>query len=67
MNEIGSQIKVEGTLLRDGASFAIRGQRGVIFHLQLQRVPVDHVEKRVRVKGVLIAQFVIEAEGVTSI
>lgn len=52
-----------GTLVRDGGGFALRGPRGVLFHLQLQRVPVDHVEKRVRVVGVLIGDHLIEADG----
>lgn len=51
-------------LVRDGAGFAIRAERGVLFHLQLHRVPVDHVEKRVRVVGRLIGERLIEADGV---
>ena len=60
----GDPITLEGTLIRDGAGFAIRAERGVIYHLQLHRVPVDHVEKRVRVVGMLIGERLIEAEGV---
>lgn len=64
MAGIGDRIELEGTLIRDGAGFAIRAQRGVVYHLQLHRVPVDHVEKRVRVAGTLIEERLIEAEGV---
>jgi hypothetical protein len=60
----GEPIQIEGTLIRDGAGFAIRAERGVIYHLQLHRVPVDYVEKRVRVVGTLIEERVIETEGV---
>jgi len=64
MTGIGDHIELEGTLIRDGAGFALRAERGAIYHLQLHRVPVDHVEKRVRVTGTLIAERLIEAEGV---
>lgn len=64
MAGIGDHIELEGTLVRDGAGFALRAERGVIYHLQLHRVPVDHVEKRVRVAGTLIEERLIEAEGV---
>jgi hypothetical protein len=64
MAETGDPIEITGTLIRDGASFALRAERGVIYHLQLHRVPVDHVEKRVRVVGTLIEDRLIEAEGV---
>ena len=36
----------------------------MIYHLHLHRVPVDHVEKRVRVTGMLIGERLIEADGV---
>ena len=65
MAEIGDHIEMTGTLIRDGAGFALRVERGAIYHLQLHRVPVDHVEKPVRVAGILIEARVIEAEGVT--
>lgn len=64
MAEIGDHIELTGTLIRDGAGFALRAERGVIYHLQLHRVPVDHVEKQVRVAGTLIEERLIEAEGV---
>jgi len=64
MAQIGEPIDLTGTLVRDGAGFGLRAERGVIYHLQLQRVPVDHVEKQVRVAGILIGERLIEAEGV---
>jgi hypothetical protein len=64
MTQAGDPIEIEGTLVRDGAGFALRGERGVLYHLQLHRVPVDHVEKLVRVTGVLVSERLIEAEGV---
>jgi hypothetical protein len=64
MAQTGDNIELEGMLVRDGAGFAIRVERGVLFHLQLHRVPVDHVEKRVRVVGTLIGEKLVEADGV---
>jgi hypothetical protein len=64
MTGIGDTIELEGTLVRDGAGFALRAGRGVLYHLQLHRVPVDHVEKRVRVVGTLIGEHLVEADGV---
>ena len=64
MSDIGSPVDMTGTLVRDAGGFALRGPRGVLFHLHLHRVPVDHVEKRVRVVGTLIGDHLIEAEGV---
>lgn len=64
MTQIGEPIQIEGTLVRDGGGFALRAERGLLYHLQLHRVPVDHVEKRVRVVGTLIGERLIEAEGV---
>ncbi len=64
MTGIGEHIDLTGTLIRDGGSFALRAERGVVYHLQLQRVPVDLMEKRVRVVGTLIEERLIEAEGV---
>lgn len=62
--QIGDHIALFGTLVRDGAGFALRVERGALYHLQLNRVPVDHVEKRVRVAGMLIGERLIEADGV---
>lgn len=66
MIRIGDRVELCGTLIRDAAGFALRAERGVIFHLQLGRVPVEHVEKRVRIVGTLIADGLIEAEGVAT-
>ena len=65
MAEIGDQIELSGTLIRDGGGFAVRVERGVLFHLQLHRVPVDQVEKRVQIAGILIGERLIEVESLT--
>lgn len=64
---IGSSIDETGTLTRDGGAFVLRRDAGGSYYLQLHRVPVDAVEKRVRVIGVLIAPDLVSADGVAAI
>jgi hypothetical protein len=64
MNKIGSKIDETGTLIREGASFALRRDAGGRFRLDLHRVPVDEVEKRVRIRGVLVADNLVDVDGV---
>ncbi|HWW63703.1 MAG TPA: DUF5818 domain-containing protein [Sphingomonadaceae bacterium] len=63
---IGDRISETGTLVRDGGGFALRRDAGGRFRLDLHRVPVDHVEKRVRVTGVLIGEDLVEVIGVAA-
>lgn len=51
-------------LLRDGGGFVLKRDAGGLYTLELQRTPVDLVEKRVRLVGVLTAPGHVEAEGV---
>ena len=53
-----------GRLLRDEAGFLLQRDLGGTYRLVLLRVPVDHVEKRVRVRGWHAGEGVIEVEGV---
>lgn len=64
MTTIGRTIDETGTLVRDGAAFFLRRDAGGRYELQLRRVPVDHVEKRVRVIGTMIGEGLVSAEGV---
>lgn len=64
MTEIGAGVDETGRLLRDGAGFLLQRDSGGIFRLVLLRVPVDHVEKRVRVQGYYAGEGVVEVEGV---
>ena len=47
---IGTRIDETGTLLRDGGAFYLRRDAGGRYQLELQRTPVDLVEKRVRLE-----------------
>ncbi|WP_380786084.1 DUF5818 domain-containing protein [Sphingomonas sp. R86521] len=62
----GSRIDETGTLIRQGGAFALRRDLGGIYLLELQRVPVDHVEKRVRVIGTLSGPDLVSVDGVAA-
>jgi len=64
MDITDQRIDEVGTLVRDGGGFALRRDVGGRYQLHLQRVPVDEVEKRVRVIGTLIGDDLVEVDGV---
>ena len=64
MPTIGSPIEETGMLIRDGGGFALKRDSGGRYRLELHRTPVDHVEKRVRVTGLLIEDDLVNVEGV---
>ncbi|MDO7841742.1 DUF5818 domain-containing protein [Sphingomonas immobilis] len=64
MASIGTRINETGTLIRDGGAFFLRRDAGGRFELELHRVPIDHVEKRVRVIGTLVGDNIVNADGV---
>ncbi|PZU09125.1 DUF5818 domain-containing protein [Sphingomonas sp.] len=54
-----------GILIREGGSFWLRRDAGGRYLLELPRMPVDEVEKRVRVIGILSAEGLVMVEGVS--
>ncbi|RYF19753.1 MAG: hypothetical protein EOO77_09445 [Oxalobacteraceae bacterium] len=62
---IGARIDELGTLIRDGGAFYLRRDLGGRYLLELQRTPVDLVEKRVRLVGTLVGPDLVNADGVT--
>lgn len=66
MIEIGAGVDEIGRLLRDDGGFLLQRDGGGSYRLVLLRVPVDHVEKRVRVRGVYVGEGIVEAEGVAA-
>ncbi len=64
MTDIGAGVDETGRLLRDEAGFLLQRDAGGVYRLELLRVPVDHVEKRVRVRGFYAGHGVVEADGV---
>ena len=64
MTTIGTKVDETGTLIRDGGAFFLRRDLGGRYQLELQRTPVDLVEKRVRLVGTLVAPDLVSADGV---
>ncbi len=64
MTDIGTRIDEAGTLIRDGGAFYLRRDLGGRYQLELQRTPVDLVEKRVRLVGTLVGKDLVNADGV---
>lgn len=64
MTPIGMRIEESGTLIREGGGFALRRDQGGRWKLDLHRVPVDHVEKRVRVSGVVVGDGLIDVVAI---
>jgi hypothetical protein len=59
-----SAVDETGTLTREGGGFYLRRDAGGVYALRLARMPVDLVEKRVRVRGTLIDAALVEVDGV---
>jgi hypothetical protein len=57
-------IDETGMLLRVGGGFSLKRDAGGLWRLDLHRVPVDLVGKRVRVIGVRTGGDVVDVEGV---
>jgi hypothetical protein len=61
---VNRPIDETGMLLRDGGGFVLKRDMGGLYSLELHRMPVDLVEKRVRLVGVETAPGHVEADGV---
>ena len=60
----GDWIDETGMLLREGGGFVLQRDAGGRWQLALGRMPVDLVEKRVRIVGIDAGDGVVETEGV---
>jgi hypothetical protein len=65
MNAIGTRADETGTLLRDAGGFQLRRDLGGRWKLDLHRVPVDHIEKRVRITGTIVGDDLVDVDGVS--
>jgi len=61
---IGMPVDEIGTLIHDSGAFYLRRDLGGRYELELQRPPVDLVEKRVRLVGTLVGPALVNADGV---
>ena len=66
MTAIGSRLDGIGTLIRDRGAFYLRRELGGRYQLELHRTPVDLVEKRVRLVGILVGPDLVDADGVAA-
>jgi len=64
VTDIGASVDETGRLIRDAAGFLLQRDLGGSYRLVLLRVPVDLVEKRVRVRGFHAGDGIVEADGV---
>jgi hypothetical protein len=64
---IGTRVDEAGTLIRDGGAFYLRRDVGGRYQLELQRTPVDLVEKRVRLVGTLVGPSLVSADGLAPV
>lgn len=63
MTNIGSRVDESGTVIGDSGGFALlRDNRGY-WKLDMHRVPVDHVEKRVRISGVIVRERLVDVDA----
>jgi len=66
MTTIGKRINETGTLVREEGGFVLRRDLGGRWKLDLHRLPVDQVEKRVRITGVIVAEGLVDVDGVAT-
>jgi hypothetical protein len=62
---VAEEVDRTGWLHRDGGGFFLKGDDGAIWRLSLHRVPVDHIEKHVRIRGRRGDDGVLEIDGVS--
>lgn len=64
MIAIGTKIEESGTLIREAGGFILRRDLGGRWKLDLHRVPIDHIEKRVRITGIVVGEDLVDVAGV---
>ncbi|MEP3225210.1 MAG: DUF5818 domain-containing protein [Parasphingorhabdus sp.] len=66
MTEIPPRLDTQfsGLLVRDDSGFVLQADNGHNYRLEMIRTPIDAVEKRVIVTGLLSGPDLIEAEAV---
>ena len=60
---IGTRIDKTGALLRERAAFVLRRDLGGRRVLDLRHVPVNHVEKRVRITGTIVGDGLVDVDS----
>lgn len=62
--DAGDRIDETGLLLREGSAFYLNRDAGGRYLLTLRRVPVDEVQKQVRVIGVYAGGDIVDVDGI---
>ena len=62
--QAGDLIDAHGLLIREGGAFYLRHEAGAPCLLTLRRVPVDEVQKQVRVIGTYAGDGTIDVDGI---
>jgi hypothetical protein len=62
-----ARIGETGMLVREGGGFALRYGAGDRFRPNLHRVPVDEIEKRMRIVGTLVSEGLVDVDGVSAV
>lgn len=65
MTSIGNSVDETGTLLGEAGGFSLRRDLGGHWKLDLHRLRVDHIEKRVRITGPIVGEDLIDVDGVS--
>lgn len=63
MTAIGTRVDEIGTLIHVGGAFYLRRNVDGRYQLELHRTPVELVEKRVRLVGILVGPDLVNADG----
>lgn len=66
MSGVGTRIDESGTLFREQGGFVLRRDLGGRWMLDMHRVPFDLVEKRVRISGTVVAEGLVDVDGVAA-
>ena len=64
MLTVGAHFEDCGMLVREDGGFVLRRDIGGRVRLEVHRTPVDEIEKHVRVTGVVMAEDMIDVEGI---
>lgn len=63
MSSIGTRIEETGTLLRDGNAIVLRRDAGGRWALDMHRVTVELVDKRVCIQGIVVEDGIVDVCG----
>ena len=66
MSGVGTRIDESGTLFREQGAFVLRRDLGGRWMLDMHRVLVDPIKRRVRISGTIVADGLVDVDGVAA-